>query len=133
MQLLRRKDVDMLHGNIVKGIVALTLPIMVMNVLASVFNIIDMTMLKTYGMPGENAVGAVGVCGSLISLITALVTGCSTGTNVAVAKRIGSGNREGVKRAVGTSVLFSAAGGKHSLLHGRRNISRNGCFTHIRR
>ena len=105
------KEVDMLDGSIVKGLIAITIPIMIMNALMSVFNIVDMTILKTFGTEGSYAVGAVGACGTLTSLITGLLIGCSAGANVAIAKRIGRGDREGVDRAVGTSMLFSFLGG----------------------
>ena len=49
MQLLKKKDVDMLHGPIMKGLFAIALPLMIMNVLQSLFNIIDMTVLKSFG------------------------------------------------------------------------------------
>lgn len=110
LNILKKKDVNMLSGNITKGLVALALPIMVMNILASLFNIIDMTMLEKFGSDA-NAVGAVGVCGSLITLMTNLVIGCATGSNVAVAKRIGAKDEEGIRRAIGTSILFSIVGG----------------------
>ena len=110
LNILKKKDVNMHSGNITKGLIAIALPVMVMNVLNSLFNIIDMTMLENFGSD-PRAVGAVGVCGSLISLMSNLVIGCATGTNVAVAKRIGARNEEGVKRAVGTSVLFSLCAG----------------------
>ncbi len=100
----------MLSGNITKGLVAIALPIMVMNILNSLFNIIDMTMLEKFGSD-PNAVGAVGVCGSLITLMTNLVVGCATGSNVAVAKHLGAKNEEGSKRAIGTSILLSLCGG----------------------
>jgi len=75
----------MLSGPIAKGLLAISIPIMVMNVLQSLFNIIDMTILKTYDTGGGIAIGAVGVCGTLISLITGLVIGVSTGANVTIA------------------------------------------------
>lgn len=110
LNILKKKDVNMLSGNITKGLIALALPVMVMNILASLFNIIDMTMLENFGSDA-NAVGAVGVCGSLISLMTNLVIGCATGSNVAVAKHIGAKDEEGIRRAIGTSILFSIVGG----------------------
>lgn len=45
---MRKKEVNMLSGPIMKGIIAVALPIMVMNVLQNIFNIIDMTVLKMY-------------------------------------------------------------------------------------
>lgn len=76
----------MLSGSIVKGLFQISIPIMIMNVLQSLFNIIDMTVLKNFGSD-ELAVGAVGVCGTLITLITGLLIGISAGANVVVARR----------------------------------------------
>ena len=101
----------MLEGPIVKGLLSIALPIMVMNVVQSLFNIIDMTVLKTFDAGDGYAVGAVGTCGTLISLITGLLVGCSSGANVVIAKYIGRGDKRGVERAVGTSVLFAMIGG----------------------
>ena len=107
---VKTKDVDMLHGSITKGLLAICAPVMIMNVIQALFNIVDMTVLKTFdtdGMP----VGAVGVCSTLITLITNLVIGIATGANVIVAKFIGQGDRNHINRAVGTSIAFSGAAG----------------------
>lgn len=107
----KKNDVNMLSGSIVKGLLAIALPIMVMNVLQSLFSIADMTVLKLYDTGGGYSVGAVGACGSLIVLITGLLIGISAGANVTVARYIGRGEPERVERAVGTAVLFSLVGG----------------------
>ncbi len=107
----KSKNVNMLEGPVVKGILGLTLPIMLMNVLQSMFNIIDSTVLKMFGTDGGTAIGAVGVCGVLITLITCLVIGVSAGANVAIAKHIGRKDPEAVERAVHTSIAFAAVGG----------------------
>ena len=104
---MRRKDVNMLEGSIMKGILTIAIPVMVMNVATSLFNIIDMTVLKTFG----GAVGAVGVCGTLISLITGLVIGVSSGSNVIIARYIGRKDPASVDRAINTAMAFSIAAG----------------------
>ena len=104
---MRRKDVNMLEGSIIKGILTIAIPVMVMNVATSLFNIIDMTVLKTFG----GAVGAVGVCGTLISLITGLVIGVSSGSNVIIARYIGRKDPASVDRAINTAMAFSIAAG----------------------
>ncbi len=106
---MRTKDVNMLSGSITKGLLTICLPVMVMNVLQSLFNLVDMTILKTYN--SGNAVGAVGVCSTLISLITGLVIGVSSGANVAIARRIGMKDPDGVERAVDSAMAFSIAAG----------------------
>ena len=108
---MRRRDVDMLSGSIVKGLFAIAIPIMIMNVVQSLFNIIDMTILKAYDTGGGIAIGAVGSCGSLISMITGLVIGVSSGANVIIARNIGMQNQQSVNRAVDSAVAFSLASG----------------------
>ena len=104
---MARKDVNMLEGSIIKGILTIAIPVMIMNVATSLFNIIDMTVLKTFG----GAVGAVGVCGTLISLITGLVIGVSSGSNVIIARYIGRKDPASVDRAINTAMAFSIAAG----------------------
>ena len=107
---MRKREVNMLEGSIIKGLLSISVPIMIMNVLQSLFNIIDMTVLKSYDTSGVG-VGAVGVCGTLITLITGLVIGISAGANVVIARFIGEGNREKAERAVGTSMAIALTGG----------------------
>ena len=104
---MRKNEVDMLSGSIVKGLLTIAIPIMIMNVATSLFNIIDMTVLKTFG----GAVGAVGVCGTLISLITGLVIGVSSGSNVIIARYIGRKDQASINRSINTAMAFSVAAG----------------------
>ena len=108
---MKRRDVDMLSGSIVKGLLVIAIPIMIMNTVQSLFNIIDMTILKAYDTGGGIAIGAVGSCGSLISMITGLVIGVSSGANVVIARNIGMGNQQSVNRAVDSAVAFSLLSG----------------------
>ena len=106
---MRNRKVDMLSGSITKGLLSMTIPIMIMNVMQSLFNIVDMTVLRFYA--DDSAVGSVGACGTLITLCTNLLIGISAGANVVVAKRVGSGNRERADRAAMTAILLSIIGG----------------------
>ena len=103
---MKRKDVNMLSGSITRGLLSISLPIMVMNIIQSLFNIIDMSILKTYDTSNGLAVGAVGVCGTLITLITSLVIGVSTGANVIIARNIGRGDPDSVDRSIGSAMAF---------------------------
>ena len=108
---MRRKDVNMLEGSIVKGLLAMALPIMLANVIQSMYNIIDMRVLKQFD-PGDGlAIGAVSACGTLINLITSLVIGISTGSNVIVARYIGRKDPESRDRAMHTALSFSLIAG----------------------
>ena len=105
-----RKDVNMLSGSITKGLLAISIPVMIMNVVQSLFSIVDMAILKAYDTGGM-AVGAVGVCSMLITLITGLVIGISTGANVVIARCIGRNDPQGADRAAGCSLAFALAAG----------------------
>ena len=83
---MKKAEVNMLSGSIVKGLLTIAIPIMIMNVVQSLFGIIDMIILKNYDKGGNIAVGAVGTCSMLINLITGLLIGISAGTNVVVAR-----------------------------------------------
>lgn len=109
LKLLGKKDVDMLNGPIVKGLLTIALPIMIMNVIQSMFNIIDMTILKNFGHNGS--VGAVGVCSYLISLVTGLLVGCSAGANVVISRFIGQKDKERANKTVASSMAFAFLGG----------------------
>lgn len=106
---MKRNNVDMLSGSIFKGLLSITIPIMIMNVMQTMFSVIDMSVLGNF--VNDTAVGAVGACGTLITLCTSLLIGISSGANVVIAKHIGSGDRERAERAVGCAVLFSIVGG----------------------
>ena len=104
-----KSNVNMLEGPIFKGLLAMTMPIMLMNVMQIMFNVIDMTVLGN--LVNDKAVGAVGACGSLIALCTSLLIGISTGANVVIAKYIGQNDKENTEKAVGCAILFSIVGG----------------------
>ena len=106
---MRNDKVNMLSGSIAKGLLSMTIPIMIMNVMQTLFNIIDMTVLRYFS--DDRAVGAVGACGSLIVLCTSLLIGIAAGANIIVAKRIGAGKKDRVDRAVMTAILLAITGG----------------------
>ena len=107
--MMRTKNVDMLSGPITKGLLTMIIPIMIMNVMQSLFNIIDMTVLRIFST--DRAVGAVGACGVLITICTSLLIGISVGANVVIARRLGAKDQKRADKAVMTSLLFSIAGG----------------------
>lgn len=106
---MKTKHVDMLSGPITKGLIALTIPIMIMNVMQVLSNALDMTVLRWFA--DDTAVGAVGACGTLISLCTSLLIGISVGANVIVAKRVGSGDKDHANRAASTAIIIAVLGG----------------------
>lgn len=113
---MKHKERNMLEGSIFRGLISMTIPIMVMNVLQSLFNIVDMTVLGI--MVDDNAVGAVGASSTLISLTTGLLIGIGTGATVVVAKHLGRHEEVDTDKAVGTSILFALVSGTALMIFG---------------
>lgn len=111
-----KKDVNMLEGSITKGLLSMSIPIMIMNVAQNLFSLIDMTILGN--LVNDKAVGAVGACSTLISLITGLLIGLATGANVIIARHIGRKESGDTKKAVGTAILTGLFGGVLLLILG---------------
>ena len=111
-----KSETNMLSGSIVKGLISMSIPVMIMNVSQSLFSVIDMTVLGN--LVDDTAVGAVGACGMLITLITGLLIGISTGANVVVAKHLGSKDNESAEKAIGVAILFGVFGGCALLIIG---------------
>ena len=59
----RIKNVDMLHGPISIGLITMFMPILIMNVMTTLFTVVDMTVLRIYADDG--AVGSVGASGNI--------------------------------------------------------------------
>ncbi len=106
---MKTNNVDMLSGSVFKGLLSITIPIMIMNIMQTMFNVVDMFVLGK--LVNDTAVGAVGACGTLISLCTSLLIGIASGANVVIAKHIGCGDKDRAEKAVGCAVLFSIVGG----------------------
>jgi len=102
---MSRKNIDMLHGNLLKNIIAYTLPIIATSFLQLLFNAADLVVVGRFG--SENSVGAVGATGAITALLTNLFIGLSVGAGVAVAYNLGARNATGVYRAVHTSILVA--------------------------
>lgn len=100
-----KKQVNMTEGKLFGKILFFVLPIMATNLLQVMYNAADMMVV---GMSTEaDAVGAIGVTGSFVSLIVNLFIGFSTGSNVIVARHLGAKDDKNVSKTVHTSVIMS--------------------------
>lgn len=113
-----KRNVDMLSGSITKGLLALCIPVIVMNVLQNLFNMIDMAVLRNFAVNADIAIGAIGATGFLTTLVTSLIFGVATGANVILARNLGRNDREAVKRTVGTAMAFVMLGSAVLMLVG---------------
>ena len=88
MTTVAKHEMDLTTGSILKKLIRFAIPIILMNMLQMLFNVTDVAILGI--LVGDMEVGAVGATTALISLIVNLFIGFSVGTNVVLAKCVGS-------------------------------------------
>lgn len=102
----------MLNGPIWSRIPRFALPVAATAILEQLFNASDVAIVGNFtGDERTAAVAAVGANSPIISLIVNLFVGIALGANVVIANAIGRGDREAVRKAVHTSVVFAVIGG----------------------
>lgn len=106
---LKRRDISLLEGPLLKNILLFSIPIILSSVLQLLFNAADVIVVGRFA--GETELAAVGSTGSTINLIVNICIGFSIGANVLVARCIGAKDAKGTFRAVHTSVLLSIISG----------------------
>ena len=102
-------QIDMVNGPLAGKILLFALPLMLSSLLQLLFNAADVVVVGRFA--GKEALAAVGSNGSLINLFINLFIGLSVGTNVVIARDLGAGKTENVKKSVHTSVALSLIGG----------------------
>ncbi len=102
---MKKAEMDMTQGPLLKKILLFSMPLLLTNVLQLLFNFTDIMVLGIF--VGDKAVAAVGANSSLTSLIVGLFTGISMGANVMIARCIGAKNQDRSRRFVGTSIVSS--------------------------
>lgn len=99
----KESGIDLTQGKIFGKLLAFILPIMAANLLQAFYNAADMIVVS---LSGEgDAVGAIGTTGTLITLVFSICVSVSIGAKVVIARALGEGNAEAVRRAVRTAVV----------------------------
>lgn len=104
-----KKDRGILTGTLWKAILLFAIPIAAGNMLQQLFNTADVAIVGKFA--GKEALAAVGSNGPIINLLLNLFIGISVGANVVIARYIGEGNNERVKKAAHTAVVVSVVSG----------------------
>jgi len=101
------KTTDMTRGAPLRLLVSFALPLMFGNIFQQLYTVMD-TAIVGRGV-GMNALAALGTVDWLNWMLLGLAIGFAQGFSVRVSQKFGEGDREGLLRAVGQSVLLSAA------------------------
>ncbi len=99
----------MTEGPFFQKILLFAIPVTLTGLLQIVYNTADTAVVGRFA--GKTALAAVGSTGSMIGLIVNLFTGLSMGAGVLTARNLGAKNKDGVSRAVQTSMGLSVLSG----------------------
>ena len=88
-----------------KLIARFIIPIIIGNIFQQLYNMADTIIVGRF--VGMNALAAVGATGSVVFLILGFTQGLTTGFTVMTAQRFGAGDREGMKKSIGSAVILS--------------------------
>ena len=103
--MIRIKNVDIVHGNLLKSIVRYCVPVILIGLVQSMFNAVDLVVLGK--MADTTAVASVGATTSLIHLLVNSFFGFSSGAKVVLARLLGANEEDKVRRTVSTSMLLA--------------------------
>ena len=104
-----KKSTVMTEGSIWKKILFFSIPLILGNLFQQLYNTVDSIIVGNY--IGSEALAAVGSSGSLINLLIGFCIGASAGAGVAIAQFYGAQDREGVRKAVHTTIAIAIAAG----------------------
>lgn len=97
---------DLTKETLSRTIWLLAIPMVLETVMESVFAVVDMFWVSHLG---PNAMAAVGITESLMTVIYAIAMGCSIATAAIVARRIGEKNQDGAETAAVQGIVLGVA------------------------
>lgn len=102
---------DLLHGNIRRELIALTIPLVLGNILQQFYNTIDSFIVGRY--VGTEAFAGIGVAGSIMNLFIFILNGGCNGMSIIFAELYGQKNYEKLRKE---SFLSLNAGGGFTIV-----------------
>ncbi len=104
-----KHEIDMTKGSIFKNIISFAVPLMFANLFQLFYLAADLIVVSRWS--GNDAMASVGATNPLTNLLVNVFIGISLGGGVLVSQRFGSGDREGLSRAVHTSMFVAVIAG----------------------
>jgi putative MATE family efflux protein len=101
---VRGSSQDFTEGNIGRAVVLLSVPMILEMMMESLFGVVDASWVAKLG---KDALAAVGLTESMLSLVFTVAMGLSTAVIAMVARRIGEKDKEGASRTAAQSVWIA--------------------------
>ena len=94
---------DLTRGNLWKGIMLFSLPLMLSNVLQVLFNMSDIAVVGKFG--SANSLGAAGATATTVVLFTGFLIGMGSGVNALTAHYLGARSEKDLRETVHSSAI----------------------------
>lgn len=101
----KRQTRDMTTGSCLHNILIFAVPLFISNFFQQCYNIGD-TMIASHNL-GESALAAIGLCGSITSLVIGFANGMNSGFGILIARAFGAGDQEKMKEAVAWTLVLN--------------------------
>lgn len=98
---------SMTEGSPAKLLLSFTLPMLIGNLFQQFYNMVDSIVVGRF--VGSNALGSVGVCGSINFLFFSMSFGIAAGVGVVVSQYFGAGRMEMVEKSIINGMYLLAA------------------------
>ena len=102
---LRRADMDMTSGSIMRHLILFSVPLLIGNVFQQLYNTVDSVVVGNY--VGKHALAAVGSVAPIINMLIGFFTGFATGAGVLISRYYGAHENENVHKAVQTTIALT--------------------------
>lgn len=99
----------MTEGPIWKNILSFSIPLILGNLFQQLYNTVDSIIVGNY--IGSEALAAVGSSGAIINLLVGFCIGASAGAGVVISQFFGAKDKEGVRKAVHTTIAIAVCAG----------------------
>ena len=95
---------DLTRGPVAAQLLRFTLPLFLSNALQAVYNLVDMIVVGNF--IGKAGLSAVSIGGDILHLLTFVAMGFSSAGQVIIARAVGAGRYEEVRKTIGTMFSF---------------------------
>ncbi len=101
----KKRDTDMTEGNIIRHIIAFSVPLLLGNLFQQLYNTVDTWVLGNFTT--NEAYSAVGSIGPVVNVLIGTFMGLSSGAGVVVSQFYGAKQYDKVHKAVHTSITLT--------------------------
>lgn len=100
-----KNTTDLIQGNIGKGILSFSIPLLIGNLFQQLYNTVDSYVVGNY--VSKQALAAVGASTPIINMLIGFFMGLATGAGVVIAQYYGSNSKRSLKKAVHSSFALT--------------------------